>query len=212
MLRNKNEGMLSGFVGQGENMNQFEIQASYSPLQNIGIQFNYASYEGGNSGIYTGNGYLTEGGMGYYMPIRPNLVWDVYGLYGKGMVVNKSNNQQEIWSKFDRYGIQQGLGFVKKIVELNYSMRLMKLQYTSTGGEMIYNYNSQHEYLVQNSGNFLFEQAITIRVGYEPIKAQYQVVTSKNITNNTFLQNTIGMSFGLVLSLNRVPKTNKTKK
>lgn len=190
------------------NENQVEFQGAYGVSKNIALMANGGLFipsdlDNGNGG----SGDFIEFGVGYFENVKQNFVFETYALLGFGSFENhlpsttSSNPQTEgdISANIIRFGIQPNFGYKSGYVEAAISTRIVGLNYNSIKGDLIYNGNSQTDYLHENKANFLIEPALTLRGGLENIKLQLQLGGSINLSNVNFRQDhafaTIGLNF-----------------
>ena len=154
-----------------------------------------------------GSGNFVELGGGYFKPLQNNLIFEVYGLVGFGSVENHFPSSVaanpltngDISANVLRFGIQPNLGYKSKYFSVAVSSRIVNLSYNNIKGNLIFDNINQVTYLNDNSSNFLFEPALTIRGGLEKFKLQLQYGYSLNVSNSSFKQDkaffTLGLNF-----------------
>ena len=189
MIRAKGEGVLGGYIGDPSSVN---IQGAYSPKQNWAVMADgvWGSEDSSNQG---GSGHLITGGAGYYRPLNNHFMFDTYGILGLGSVENHLS-QGDVSSGFVRYAIQPSAGFQSKYFEANVASRLVALRYFHTNGSNA----AEVTYLKGVGTQFLLEPALTVRAGYDAIKAQFQYGYSYNLTDSNFKMDEGIVSFGLI--------------
>jgi len=199
MIRGKGEIVGSGHFGDHGSLN---FQGAYSPKQNFAITGDGFWASEKSSSSISGSGHYITGGAGYYRPITPHLMWDAYGLMGFGSVKNNLSNtgaQRDVSSRFVRYGVQPSFGFQSKFFDASFATRFVGVRYYHTTGSEA----AEVQYLKDAPTQFLFEPALTVRAGYDVIKAQFQIGHSHNMTNKNFKQEDDIASIGLVFTLGR---------
>lgn len=199
-------------IGVSGNSQVLEFQGSVSPINHLGLQLNGTWYitEKSDSGD-RGAGYFTDAGIGFYQAFGPNdiLVFETYVIGGIGGVRNTfsqrydGNTYGSIYSNMSRYGLQPAFGVKWKYMDAIVSARFVGLSYFNTSGNLVYNNQSQRNYLDMNRHAFLIEPAFTLRAGPDFLKAQLQLGGSFNMSNSNFYQRTSLLTIGLVLSPNR---------
>jgi hypothetical protein len=102
-----------------------------------------------------------------------------------------------------RYLIQPSFGYTSKIFDIAISGRLCNLVYNKinydSGIENDIEFeNIQH--IIKHQNFWLFEQALTIRLGSERLKFQAQIVSSDNITKTDLKQEKVNLNFGFLIS------------
>ena len=190
MIREKGEGVISAHIGDHGSRN---FQGAYSPKENWAvIADGFWAKEGST---LKGSGHLFTGGAGYYRAVHPHLMWDTYGILGFGGVEN-SYSQRDVSSSFVRYGIQPSFGFQSRYFDASLATRIVGLRYFHTSGSD----PVEVQYLKDAGTQFLFEPAVTVRGGYDFLKAQFQVGRSYNKTNSNFKQEDNIVSVGVVVT------------
>jgi len=182
-----------------------EVQGAYAVANHIGILANGSFFipknEDNGDG---GQGKFVEAGIGYFIPMSNNMVFDTYLLIGGGNVENHfpssvtdhPGTTGKIEANLFRIGIQPGIGYKIKNFEAAFNPRISYLTYNSIEGNLIVQ-EDQVKYLNDNKSNFLVEPAITVRGGFEKIKAEVQLGYSFNVSNVDFKQDKLWLSFGL---------------
>jgi len=186
-------------------------QASYSPVNHLGIIGGYStySYKATDADVSSGNvnaaAHLAELGAGYYCVRKVGkikFVGDIYGGAGGGKL------QSDVDMNFVRSFIQPGIGLRTAYFELSFSYRFTDIKY--------YNLNANgHDsgYLAQqnlvygngrtitNTSYVFAEPAITLRGGYKFIKIQTQLVTIHPVSYVPWQYNNSQFNIGLTFEL-----------
>ncbi|MBA3829176.1 MAG: hypothetical protein H0X33_09595 [Taibaiella sp.] len=192
MFTHGGQAHLSAGVGFGENYGQSssfaDIQASYSPIDHVGILFNYSansytnadySSNGTTSNKYITNSDLTEGAIGGYIATtgRYKLVNELYAGAGHGNVYSFAN------LGFNRAFLQYGIGMRSRYIDAIFNMRFSDLTFTSFDPKGLTNSDLLRYKLIDYNGRriddgsaFFLEPSFTVRGGYRFIKAQLQLV------------------------------------
>jgi hypothetical protein len=110
--------------------------------------------------------------------------------------VENSYSQRDVSSSFVRYGIQPSFGFQSRYFDASLATRIVGLRYFHTSGSD----PVEVQYLKDAGTQFLFEPAVTVRGGYDFLKAQFQVGRSYNKTNSNFKQEDNIVSVGVVVT------------
>src|SRR5690554_5428391 len=193
------------------NGNQVEFQGAYGVSDKIAILANGGLFipkdlDNGNGG----SGNFIEFGAGYFHKVKQDFVFETYALLGFGSFENhmpsttSSNPQTEgdISANILRFGIQPNFGYKSENFEAAISTRFLGLNYNSIKGDLIYNGNSQTDYLEENKTNLLIEPALTLRGGLENFKLQFQIGSSINLSNVNFRQDHVYATMGLNFRFN----------
>ena len=189
LLTNANEAHFSGNVsGDGAFT---DMQASYSPINHLGIIGNFStySYKASDADIASGNvdahAHLAELGAGYYYATRGDvkIVGELYGGAGGGKL------QSDVNLNFFRSFIQPGLGVRTPYFELSINCRISDIKYSSlnsNGHDSAYlaqqNLTYGNNKSITNKNYFFAEPAVTFRGGYKFIMVQSQYVISNAIS------------------------------
>ncbi len=190
------------------NGNQAEFQGAYGVTDAFAVKVNAGLFiptdlDNGNGG----SGNFAEIGGGYFKALENNWVFETYGIVGFGTFENHlpstvSDNPQttgDISANIFRIGVQPNFGYKSKYFAAAISSRFVNLSYSDIQGDLIFEGVNQTNYLNANASNFLIEPALTLKVGFEKIKFQFQYGLSLNASNADFRQDnqfaTIGLNF-----------------
>lgn len=160
LFTNRNEIQASLHAGTSG----FDPQIAYAVTDHLGLMVN-ASFMN-NTSDSTDNFHkhrFFEGGAGYYTHFATRGKFETFLGFGSGRVSSLYSNN--IWTsssdaRFNRIFIQPSLGFTTKVVDLGLSSRLV-----------LVGFNQDSE---RNSG-FFIEPALTLKAGYDHIKAVGQL-------------------------------------
>lgn len=210
MLREKGEVRLSAIAG-----GLGELQAAYQVKNNLGIMLNVGSIKQEDNEIEGngGSGRLFEGGAGYSRDLGNKFRFEGYGLFAGGRMENHFNNPGsvdstgtvidpatyfgDIKASLIRLGIQPAIGYSGKYFEAIFSVRVSNLHFSGVQGNLKNEGLDEIAKLKDQSSSFLFEPALTLRAGWDPIKLQVQAQTSRNLSHRDFYQSGGGISIGL---------------
>ena len=190
------------------NANQVEFQGAYGFTDFLAFQVNGGLFipsnlDNGNGG----SGNFGELGLGYFKGFNEYWVFETYAIGGFGSVENHMpstitdypTTTGKISANLFRIGLQPSFGFKSKYFSAAVSTRIVNLSYSKIRGDLMFEQESQVDYLGNNSSTFLLEPALTIRGGLEHIKLQVQYGYSLNLTKSNFRQEntllTIGLNF-----------------
>lgn len=207
LFEKKNEARISASRSTGDEFVGTEFQAAYSVTNNIGIMANGFFAKGGDD-YENGKGKLIEFGIGYFKPFARSAVFEIYGGLGGGNVDNNYGDGTSSRVKFTRYFIQPSIGFTSNPFDVAISSRFCGLNFH----DISYNYTEDEyfylpydyydvENIRHNKFSLLFEPALTIRAGWQYVKIQAQLGLSANLTNPTFVQETMNFSLGAYFSI-----------
>jgi hypothetical protein len=226
MFREKNQLLLSAGLG-GSESECLELQAAYSPVQNLAVMANYmaSTIQYNSTGDYGNQAYI-EGALGYYKPINSFAVFEIYAGWGSGSEHHRyvesttyDYNGNTYYSSegtsdltFKKIFIQPSVGFSFDFLDIAFSSRLYRLNFDN-----IQNYISGNSYdsntlksLMMYNQHYFVEPALTFRGGWQNVKLQLQVSTTQLLQNESraFMYESLHMSLGVCLKLN----TNKLRK
>jgi hypothetical protein len=219
MFRDKNELRLSGAFS-GSESEGIELQAAYSPAKNFAVMANYmaSTIQYNSAGDYGNQSYI-EGGLGYYKPISKVAVFEIYGGYGSGSEHHQydvsSNYNNGIYYTgtmgtadltFKKYFIQPSIGLTFDFLDIAFSTRFYSLNFDNIQNHASTNsfdWETLNSLSISNVHYFL-EPALTFRVGWEKVKLQLQLSTTRllSVQNPIFSYETLHTSLGVCFILN----------
>lgn len=173
------------------NSNRIELQGAYALKNNQGAVLNFGVFpRKGDSKSNGGSGSLLELGYGYFKPVNKNWRFETYGLAGLGGVENHFPSTVDTYQTTDgkisasmlKFSIQPAIGYCHKNFQVIFSSRFSSLNYSNIKGNLIFNKVNQQDLLYRYRSNFLFEPALTLRLGAENFKVQAQYLWSYNMT------------------------------
>lgn len=205
------------------------VQAAYSVTNNIGImvngQFGSRSWNTTSENPvketkyeYSSNRLFAEGGVGYFMPVSTNGVFEIYGGAGAGKIdFKKEITETNYYEKYDlsantmRFFIQPNIGYTNEVVDIAFSTRFAALKFYDLKNTFI------KDDLIDNDINDIdkplytfIEPAVTVRFGWKYIKFHTQVMMS--LKTNYESLNYLPLSFNAGMHLNIAPRYKKVKK
>lgn len=209
LFKEKNEIKAAINGSTGDDFGGVEVQAAYSPADNIGVIGNFMHGGGGQSGFSGkgGEGTLGELGVGYFTS-QSNFVFETYGGVGFGNVENRyhENDTYAGRSQFNlmRVFVQPNIGFSHDIVDIAFSTRFCYLTYNNLrvrdAGLMQPGTYNEVMRVAANPNNILVEPAILIRLGWRFVKFQFQTTYSANLSNSALPMKQVLFSGGLHFS------------
>lgn len=209
LFKEKNEVKATINGCTGDDFGGLEIQAAYSPADNIGVIGNFIHGGGGESGFSGkgGEGTLGEAGVGYFTR-QSNFVFETYGGVGFGNAENRyhENGSYAGASRFSlmRVFVQPTVGFSHDIVDVAFSTRFCYLSYNNPrvrdAGLMTFDTYNEVMRVSASPNHILFEPAILIRLGWRFVKFQFQTTYSANLSNRTLPMQQFLFSGGLHFS------------
>ena len=160
--------------------------------------------------IGSGNGQLYELGVGYYKPIPSGVsaiskkfVFETYGVLGLGNSTNIYGNYPDyhVTTNLFKAYVQPSVSFTTNLFDIIFSAKIGELYNFGTKSnypDAIYDTLVQHSSTIanditvlnQNRASFLFEPAVTFRIGFKYVKCYVQYGASfinsgmKNLTSS----------------------------
>ena len=206
MLTDKSD--LSGNISLG--VSNVNLQAAFSPLNNIALMLNYAGGKTSNtdnSSITNSYDFL-EFGAGYYRPIAKNMLFDIYGGYGVGM----ARTYADVWDaatsvkgKYSRIFIQPSLTIsAGDVFDANIAIRPV----------LIFMEKTTDNDLPTHSSKIFLEPVLTLKYGWKYIKIVNQLGFSRPISNLDYNYNPFILSVGVNFQLKsswRIKSKNQEK-
>ncbi|NDP21941.1 MAG: hypothetical protein GZ091_12800 [Paludibacter sp.] len=189
------KGDFSGSISTG--LSNFNFQTAYSPAQNVGIMLNYAggktsSFENSTkTNIYN----FLEGGLGYYLPLTSNILFDIYTGFGRGEAYTYDESfdtPTSVNGKYSRLFIQPSITISSRdAFDANFAVRPVLIFMNKTT-----NYNT-----ISHSTTLFFEPVITLKYGWKYIKIINQLGLSIPGTTIDYGMNPFILSVGLNFQL-----------
>lgn len=210
LFQEKGEVRLAGVTSYGSYHKGTEFQGAVSITDKIGIIGNSYTAQGGNKEKNNyGEGTYFEAGCGYYKPVMEKFVFETYGGIGLGNVENRYNDYGYSNLDFSKYFLQPSFGFTSKYFETALSVRFCGLYYDKINDHTIQDDKEKIEYIKSHKFSYLFEPAITYRVGWKYLKIQLQYAFSINMNYPKFPMDGANLNIGLYLSIaNKYLKKN----
>jgi len=203
LMKEKNEFQLGAFYGGGSESESAEVQAAYAITDHVGIAGNYIFSKGGNEENYDyGNGKCIDGAIGYFKPVGDDGIFEVYGGLGTG----SQHHEYEMGSYSDinntKFYIQPAYGISIPWFDIAISTRLSRISYHNIRKQNI-NDSEVRDNLNYLAGqtHFFMEPALTLRLGWKNVKAQFQYIYSGYLGSSHYsLFEDQHISFGISLS------------
>lgn len=205
LLKEKGQAKLSGYYSSCEDVSGVELQGALAVSKNIGVMLNTAYLNGGSDG----NGYLVEGGAGYYKLFEKKWVFESYGGLGFGSANNNSVDGGSSSVNFTKCFVQPSLGFTTKNFEFGVASRFSGVFFNvGDYAPGTYSWESPNlEYLRAHPNSYLWEPSAFVGFGIQDLKIRMQVTLSENMYNKELNQEEINVGLGLVLNI--APKKDK---
>jgi hypothetical protein len=211
-LAYRNDASLTLGVGRGSGFRALEAQMAYSPMNHVGIMFNY--FGAGDKGVERqeeigGLQRFAEGGVGAYQHAEKGTASLFVG-YGQGFVHNYYG--QERYSRFQvtRVFVQPSLMYHDKYFRGGLALRFNRLVYTE--GETAFNIEEQELQAIrtieERSPFFLPEMGIQVGMELSPFSLNLSLT---NIFPKTYNMNfaRFNSNFSLTFNLGKVMRKQK---
>jgi hypothetical protein len=189
-----------------------DAQGAVAVTDHVGIIANgfYRNYQNKTTRHY---GQLAELGIGRYRTMfADHMVFENYFGLGYGKIYKEQEFMRPDMSTYigsfktngAKIFMQPSLGFTSKIVDLAFTPRISMVKYMNFSSDIYPQDQLQNDYLTDNELTrlpyFLFDPAITLRVGYQYLKAQIQYGRTVNL-GNRLQHNADFSSVGIVFNL-----------
>jgi len=185
-----------------------DLSVAFSPIDHLFLQYNLSYFYGdetnsnGSAERYSGNALFQNVGIGWYNMMSENISWENTLTFGRGRIDVDSRFNEELDASLVKYGVQSGLFYKKKIMELGGILGLSKIKYDDIEGVLEFRGVDQVSYLINNDEHLLLEPGFVFRIGHENIKFQVAANTSFNLIESDFRQNNFNISFGAQFAFN----------
>ncbi len=172
MFTEKGQFNASASFGSGSN-----LQIAGSVTNNLALignfDYNEVSLESTFNNLTTksiATQYMYEMGGGYFYTLNQDLMFEIFGLFGRGYADIDSKS-----TDIFRYALQTDIGFSRPNINLTFSLRMGYLNYATRLPTDYYpDYN-----LANKGGAFFMDPAFTIKVGGETLKFLVQFGKSR---------------------------------
>ena len=202
------------------NITQNDLQAAVAFAHNFGVMANgfYADYKAPDN--YRQYGMLGEAAIGYYSPLKSNLIFESYVGAGAGNI----HKQQTFTDSYNnsytasyntnatKLFIQPDIGYKTKFFDAIFSTRISGVKYSKFSSQNYSEQQLENDYLDGNklTGPFFVfaEPAVTLRGGYKFVKIQLQYGLTINTTPHDIRQANNFSSLGIVINIAKWYNTN----
>jgi hypothetical protein len=177
MFTQKNE--IAGSVNYGISGSEvFSIMGAYAVSDKWAAIASYYSISGMGSGDYdwsSKGSYFEMGGGRYGTFSNATFAYEIFGGIGFSGV-NNTRKDDVIKANYVKPFIQPSVGIISKHAEIIFTPRIAYVGYTNsscrTGDAMLR--NQVDNYFNSNGSKFVFEPGVTMRLGFEKVKFQFQ--------------------------------------
>jgi hypothetical protein len=213
--------VISSGSGIDDHSTMLDVQGAYALTNHFAVIGGYFStnQEGNEDPVTDYNkGSMFEVGAGIYQPLGKIGSFDFFGGYGNGRQfhwydyntydyggIDLSNSSTEIGMaalRYNRFFARSSIGLTTKVIDLAFSARISNMRYYDVQYS-IDNEGYEYNTLSHLSGMscWWFEPAVTLRLGYSPVKLQLQVSLSEPLEENYPTSATLCANLGLVFSI-----------
>jgi hypothetical protein len=204
LFREKGEARINAYYSGGDEVEGAEFQGAMAVSNHIGIMLNTA-FVGSKDGDDKGNGYLIEGGAGYFSKIGDEGgVFETYGGLGIGNASNTYYTGGSSEVGITKFFLQPSIGYTHKIVDVGFASKFSAAMLNIKSGD---ENNFDLLYIKDNPTSFLWEPSLFFRVGFKGVKAQFQYTRSYNLNHKDLAQEVQFFSMGLTFSIQPSKKT-----
>jgi hypothetical protein len=219
LFMEKNEYRASLSIGGGGESEAVDGQFAYSVTNHFAVMTNFMYAQGGkDSGNNWAKGKFIEGAIGYYKPFKTNGVFEIYGGYGGGNQHHQYGedniNRGKSDLSFTRIFLQPSVGITFKGFDFALSTRVCRLDFNKIDFQTATHGSAFHEMdaIAHNKTSYLLEPAFTIRGGWKYVKLQFQLMSSKNLTNPNLNFEPSRISFGVYFTIADRYRKNDSEK
>ena len=216
-----NSFVVSSGSGFDDNSIMFDVQGAYALTNHFAVTGGYFStLQEGNDDPVTdfSKGSMFEIGAGIYQPLGEIGSFDFIGGYGNGKQYHEYNtNTYDIdyyemgdlktetgaaSLRYNRFFARSSIGLTTRIIDLAFSARISNMNYYDVNAH-IEGQGIESSTLRRLPGLscWWFEPAVTLRLGYSPVKLQLQVSLSEPLEENYPASPTLCANLGLVFSI-----------
>ncbi|MGE0160511.1 MAG: hypothetical protein AB7T31_13960 [Gemmatimonadales bacterium] len=186
-----------------------ELQAAYAVSERVALMLNAAVFDQADDADGDGGrGGILELGAGYLAPVGDRVQVGVFGLLGGGdlenhfpsTVTSNPGTTGTLEAHLARFGLQPTLSYRTTHFEAAASARVLGLRYSDVTGSLVFGGEDQVQMLRDQPDHTLLEPALTLRAGFETVKAQLQLGWSFNRGHSEFRQDEGHLTAGIVYS------------
>jgi hypothetical protein len=202
LFREKNEFRATASIGKGDRTETVHAQAAYAITNRLAIAGSHMNARGGDLVNNNGaKGQYTDFSAGYFNPFHKNLVFEVFGGFGKSKQRHVYSSSENANLTFTKLFVQPSIGFTNKYFDYAFTPTFSQVRYHHISHNISANdpENEALQNIAQRKNSILFEPTFTIRGGWQFFKIQTQVGSSRNLTNRNLafeeIQLNVGFSF-----------------
>lgn len=189
-----------------------DLGVAYSPIDRIGVLLSYSRFSESKPSVsefadlqtFGGQYNLIDIGLGTYKQLAPGFIWENYALVSRGKIDVADNRGRQLNANLLKLGVQSGILFKHKVVEIGASTKLSYLNYSTIDGDLLrVNGFDEVTNLRQHNKHLLLEPGLVFSAGYDPIKFNLQLVGSAKLTKAPLVRTTLYVSFGVSFAINK---------
>lgn len=227
-----NNFLVSTGSSMDEGSTMFDLQGAYAITHNLALTGEYFYHQQFQSGdaVETiddatdySKGSMLEVGGGYYQPFGKVGSFSLIGGYGNGKQFHHYNTTTyeggDYWEgssiletgvahlRYSRYFLQPSVGLTTKIVDVAFSTRLSSMSYYDVNAQLEGQGDEYHTLnQIAGSSYWWIEPALTLRLGYAPVKMQMQMLLSQPLTESNPTSPSFCVNIGLTFSIPQAKK------
>jgi hypothetical protein len=186
MVKEKGMTEFNYSVGFGSLAGTMDFNAYHSVSKHAGILFNFNRFQGYDDGSGSAS---VEVGSGYFTSLSENWGFDAYATLGYGAGKNDCI----------RLGIQPGIFYSRKKLEVGFGCRMMMLQYGKNPNP--YYAPTFEQASATNTDHFLVEPTLKLAVGNEKIKFTIQSTFAAKLNSGYLEYDPFVLALGVSLKL-----------
>ncbi len=182
----------------------FEFQGAHAVSDKRAVMLNMHAINLENGG----GGYFGEAGYGLYKQLGKRFVFETYGGLGYGSLNNlyyTEDGEREIKVNTDylRLFAQPQIALTTKVIDFAFTSRFTYANFGQAPNiiglpEYV---QEQLQYIRDNQGNLFWEPGITLRLGWDYVKLEGQLLFSAPFTNNDLNADPINFNLGVTMKL-----------
>ncbi len=182
----------------------FELQGAHAITEDRAVMLNVHAINLENGG----GGYFGEAGYGLFRPLGKHFVFETYGGLGYGSLNNQyytedGERQIKVNTDYLRLFAQPQIALTTKVVDLAFTSRFSYINFGEAPNIIGLPETVQQElqYIRNNQGNLFWEPGLTLRLGWDYVKLEGQLLFSGPFTNNDLNADPFNFNLGVTMKL-----------
>jgi len=182
----------------------FELQGAHAVSDKNAIMLNLHSMNLENGG----GGFFGEAGYGLFRPLGKTFVFETYGGAGYGSINNQyytedGERQIKVNTDYLRLFAQPQIALTTKVVDFAFTSRFSYINFGQvpnvTGAPEFV--REELQVIRDNQGNLFWEPGLTLRLGWDYVKLEGQLLFSAPFSNNDLNADPINFNLGVTMKL-----------